>query len=267
MTSFRLGCLDPEDQPRLAVRHNDGVVLVLVDEPHERGCGRSSSAAKKAEAVFKIAFARRNSRFSFSSRTSRARSPDEMPGRAPASIWPCLTQPRNVSRSTPNCSPTRAQAEVTLSASSGSSSKSATSRTARSRISSGYFLGAATALILQGVESPHQSRCGPKNIRRGSFPSVPDLIASIENYRKASNANPKPLTWTATAESILQKVRRGRVALNQSARGLLVRGSQAKTSVRWLVSPRIRSDASELNAMCLPWAEVEGNSLLSLSSR
>ena len=31
--------------------------MMLVDELHERGDGRSSSAAKKAEAVFKIAFA------------------------------------------------------------------------------------------------------------------------------------------------------------------------------------------------------------------
>ena len=52
-----------------------------------------------------------------------------------------------------------------------------------------------------------------KNIRRGSFPSVPDLIASIEDYLQATNAQPKPLIWTATAESILEKVRRGRVAL------------------------------------------------------
>jgi transposase len=52
-----------------------------------------------------------------------------------------------------------------------------------------------------------------KNIRRGSFPSVPDLIASIERYLRASNDDPKPLIWTATAESILEKVRRGRVAL------------------------------------------------------
>jgi transposase len=57
-----------------------------------------------------------------------------------------------------------------------------------------------------------------KNIRRGSFPSVPDLIASIETYLAVSNANPKPLIWTATAASILEKVRRGRVALNQSTK-------------------------------------------------
>jgi transposase len=54
-----------------------------------------------------------------------------------------------------------------------------------------------------------------KNIRRGSFPSVPDLIASIETYLRVNNNDPKPLVWTATADSILAKVRRGRVALQQ----------------------------------------------------
>lgn len=58
-----------------------------------------------------------------------------------------------------------------------------------------------------------------KNIRRGSFPSVPDLIASIETYLDVTNREPKPLIWTATADSILEKVRRGRVALaKQSAK-------------------------------------------------
>lgn len=54
-----------------------------------------------------------------------------------------------------------------------------------------------------------------KALRRGVFHSVPDLIASIEKYMDAHNQNPKPFVWTATAESILTKVRRGRVALNQ----------------------------------------------------
>jgi transposase len=57
-----------------------------------------------------------------------------------------------------------------------------------------------------------------KNIQRGSFPSVPDLIASIEDYLRVTNANPKTLIWTASAESILEKARRGRVALNQSTK-------------------------------------------------
>ena len=52
-----------------------------------------------------------------------------------------------------------------------------------------------------------------KAIRRGVFASVPDLIAAIEAYLDANNDGPKPLVWTATAESILEKVRRGRQTL------------------------------------------------------
>ena len=55
-----------------------------------------------------------------------------------------------------------------------------------------------------------------KAIRRGVFQSVPDLIAAIEAYLKANNADPTPLVWTATADSIQEKVRRGRVTLTQS---------------------------------------------------
>lgn len=54
-----------------------------------------------------------------------------------------------------------------------------------------------------------------KAIRRGVFGCVPDLIAAIEDYLAANNADPKPFVWTATAEQILEKVRRGRVALEQ----------------------------------------------------
>jgi transposase len=54
-----------------------------------------------------------------------------------------------------------------------------------------------------------------KAIRRGVFHSVNDLIAAIEDYLKANNDNPKPFIWTATAEQILAKVARGRVALQQ----------------------------------------------------
>ena len=52
-----------------------------------------------------------------------------------------------------------------------------------------------------------------KALRRGVFHSVPDLIAKIEEYLDAHNDNPKPFVWTATAEDILAKVARGRVAL------------------------------------------------------
>jgi transposase len=52
-----------------------------------------------------------------------------------------------------------------------------------------------------------------KALRRGVFHSLPDLIAKIEDYLAAHNDNPKPFIWTATAEDILAKVARGRVAL------------------------------------------------------
>jgi transposase len=52
-----------------------------------------------------------------------------------------------------------------------------------------------------------------KALRRGVFHSVPDLIAKIEQYLAAHNADPKPFVWTATADEILTKIARGRVAL------------------------------------------------------
>ena len=54
-----------------------------------------------------------------------------------------------------------------------------------------------------------------KAIRRGVFHSVNDLVTAIEDYLRANNENPKPFVWTATAEQILAKVARGRVALQQ----------------------------------------------------
>ncbi len=52
-----------------------------------------------------------------------------------------------------------------------------------------------------------------KAIRRGVFQSVPDLIDAIETYLKRTNESPEPFVWTQTADAIMQKVRRGRIAL------------------------------------------------------
>jgi transposase len=54
-----------------------------------------------------------------------------------------------------------------------------------------------------------------KAIRRGVFHSVPELTAAIEAYLRVHNDDPRPFVWTATAEEILAKVRRGRVTLEQ----------------------------------------------------
>jgi len=45
-------------------------------------------------------------------------------------------------------------------------------------------------------------------IRRGSFSSVKELIARIEQFVGAYNKNTAPFIWTATADSILEKLQR-----------------------------------------------------------
>ena len=61
-------------------------IAVSRDELHDQRCGRSISAAKKAEACFKIVFARRSSRFSRSNAAMRSASSLVVPGRTPPSI-------------------------------------------------------------------------------------------------------------------------------------------------------------------------------------
>jgi hypothetical protein len=55
-----------------------------------------------------------------------------------------------------------------------------------------------------------------KRLKRGSFASVPELIGAIEDYIANHNDDPKPIVWTKTAEEIIEKVKRGRVALEQA---------------------------------------------------
>jgi len=47
-----------------------------------------------------------------------------------------------------------------------------------------------------------------KAIRRGSFRNVKELIARIEGFVSHYNKNSRPFVWTATSDSILQKLRR-----------------------------------------------------------
>jgi hypothetical protein len=42
-------------------------------------------------------------------------------------------------------------------------------------------------------------------IRRGTFSSVRQLVSGIKNYTANWNADPKPFTWTADADTILSK--------------------------------------------------------------
>jgi transposase len=52
-----------------------------------------------------------------------------------------------------------------------------------------------------------------KRIRRGSFGSVAELQQAIAEFLAAWNENPKPFVWTATVDSIVQKLSRCRQTL------------------------------------------------------
>src|SRR4029453_1297381 len=47
-----------------------------------------------------------------------------------------------------------------------------------------------------------------KQIRRGTFRSVPQLKAAIQEFIDAHQVNPKPFVWTKTADEILASIAR-----------------------------------------------------------
>lgn len=80
----------------------------------------------------------------------RAASALVTPGRAPASTSARLTHTRRVSLLMPSCSAIRVTAPALRV---GSCRASTASRVARSRSSSGYFLGVAMTLILREIRA------------------------------------------------------------------------------------------------------------------
>lgn len=55
-----------------------------------------------------------------------------------------------------------------------------------------------------------------KRIRRGTFKSVEQLIAAIEEFIQQHNSSAEPYVWTAKADEILDKVARAREVLNKT---------------------------------------------------
>jgi len=80
-----------------------------------------------------------------------------------------------------------------------------------------------------------------KALRRGVFHSVPDLIAKIEEYLAAHNDDPKPFVWTATADDILAKVARGRVALQAAPSPAQTKRAPCQSMTRHTTSPDLSS--------------------------
>lgn len=69
-----------------------------------------------------------------------------------------------------------------------------------------------------------------KRIRRGSFHSVDDLTAAIDEFLAAWNERPKPFVWTATVDSILAKLARCRQTLEQIQPGCTLPRSRRRLS-------------------------------------
>jgi transposase len=69
-----------------------------------------------------------------------------------------------------------------------------------------------------------------KRIRRDSFLSVDNLIAAIEEFLAAWNETPKPFVWTATVDSIVEKLARCRQTLEQIQPGCTLPKSRKRKS-------------------------------------
>ena len=54
-----------------------------------------------------------------------------------------------------------------------------------------------------------------KRVRRGSFASVQELRGAIAEFLETWNEKPKPFVWTATVDSIQEKLTRCRQTLEQ----------------------------------------------------
>src|SRR5690606_20517471 len=143
---------------------------------HDQLLGPSSSAAKNAEAAFKISLARRSSRFSRSKPLRRSRSSELNPGFRPSSISTRRTHLRTVSAVGPNFSATET---IASHCESQCCSASNTIRTARSRSSTGYFPG-----LFWSVMTPSSQGLEPARYS-GRFTSVANSI--VDSSDKAES--------------------------------------------------------------------------------
>ena len=73
-----------------------------------------------------------------------------------------------------------------------------------------------------------------QRLERGVFKGIVDLQAAINRYLAETNDNPKPFTWTADPDAIIEKVRRGKQALevrSTSAPKLSICSSKSEIAV------------------------------------
>jgi hypothetical protein len=66
-------------------------------------------------------------------------------------------------------------------------------------------------------------------IRRGSFRNVRELVGQIDAYVAHYNAHKRPFVWTATADSIFDRLQRIRKTINGTQLGGTQGGTRADT--------------------------------------
>ena len=71
-----------------------------------------------------------------------------------------------------------------------------------------------------------------KAVRRGAFVSVGDLVEAIANYLQSWNEAPRPFVWSATVESIMEKIDRARATLDTIKPGWAKRKRRKKLEKR-----------------------------------
>ena len=71
-----------------------------------------------------------------------------------------------------------------------------------------------------------------KAVRRGVFHCVRDLQRAIAEFRAAWNATSAPIVWTASIESILDKITRSRQRLEQIEPGSTLPKRLASTAIK-----------------------------------
>ena len=69
-----------------------------------------------------------------------------------------------------------------------------------------------------------------KRIRRGSFLSVEELTAAINDFLTNWNTQPKPFVWTATVDAIMAKISKCRQTLEQIQPGCTTRSPRKRLS-------------------------------------
>ena len=67
-----------------------------------------------------------------------------------------------------------------------------------------------------------------ERLRRGVFTSVPELVATINEYVAHRNKEPKPFIWTKSARDILQKVIRANSRLSSKQNAHYTRCTKAR---------------------------------------